>query len=50
MSISQRQHFLKLYQGTSEVIHELCTEGAAYQEGTYVFHSPRTLPSHTGTL
>lgn len=37
MSINQRQHFNKLYQGTSEVIHELCTEGA-YQEGTYVFY------------
>lgn len=37
MSITQRQHFNKLYQGTSEVIHELCTEGS-YQEGTYVFY------------
>lgn len=37
MSITQRQHFNKLYQGTSEVIHELCTEGTSYQKGTYVY-------------
>lgn len=49
MSITQRQHFNKLYQGTSEVIHELCSEGA-YQEGTYVFYYGNQLQPHPHPL
>ena len=37
MSLHQREHFNQLYEGTNQMIHDLCKEGS-YQEGTYVFY------------